>query len=277
MDRIEEMYNETLPLFIENAIPVILAIITLYVGYIISKWAGNRVRRACEKSPRIDDTLSPLIAKTVKFLLLIVVFILVLDNFGMKITSFIAILGAAGLAIGLALQGTLSNVASGVMLLSLRPFKIGDFIVAGGTSGVVDEISLFTTLLHTPDNVFIMVPNSSVWGNEIKNFSRNDTRRNDMVFGIGYSDDIDKVETILADILEQHELVLSKPEPAVHMGAMKDSCVTMVLKGWVKTEDYWPALRSITREVKRRFDAEGISIPYPQMDVHFHGAGAPPT
>ncbi|MCA1801547.1 MAG: mechanosensitive ion channel [Rhodothermaceae bacterium] len=268
MDQIEEMYGEAMPLFIENAIPVILAIIMLYVGYIISKWAGNRVNKACDKSPKIDDTLSPLIAKTVKFLILIVVFILVLDNFGMKITSFIAILGAAGLAIGLALQGTLSNVASGVMLLSLRPFRIGDFIVAGDTSGVVDEISLFTTLLHTPDNVFIMVPNSSIWNSEIKNFSRNDTRRNDMVFGIGYSDDIDKAMGVLNRILEEDERVLKDPAPMVAVSELGDSSVDFVVRPWCKKEDYWALRFDIIKKVKQTFDKQAISIPFPQRDVH---------
>jgi small conductance mechanosensitive channel len=268
MDQLEEMYGEALPLFVENAIPVILAIIMLYVGYIVSKWAGNRVRKACDKSPKIDDTLSPLISKTVKFLVLIVVFILVLDNFGMRITSFIAILGAAGLAIGLALQGTLSNVASGVMLLTLRPFRIGDFIIAGGTSGVVDEISLFTTQLHTPDNVFVMVPNSSVWGSEIKNFSRNDTRRNDMVFGIGYSDDIDKAMTVLKRILEDDERVLKDPAPMIAVSELGDSSVDFVVRPWCKKEDYWALRFDIIKKVKQTFDKEGISIPFPQRDVH---------
>jgi small conductance mechanosensitive channel len=171
-------------------------------------------------------------------------------------------------AIGLALQGTLSNVASGVMLLTLRPFKLGDFIVAGGTSGVVDEISVFTTTLHTPDNVFTMVPNSSIWGSEIKNFSRNATRRNDMVFGIGYSDDIDKAMDVLNRILEEDERVLKDPAPTVAVSELGDSSVDFVVRPWCTREDYWALRFDITKKVKQTFDNEGISIPFPQRDVH---------
>jgi small conductance mechanosensitive channel len=270
MEQFEEMYEEALPVIVENAIPVILAILMLYIGYIVSRWAGNRVKKACDKSPKIDPTLAPLIAKTIKFLILIVVFILVLDNFGMKITSFIAVLGAAGLAVGLALQGTLSNVASGVMLLSLRPFRVGDFITAGGTSGVVDEISVFTTRLHTPDNVYIMVPNSSVWGSEIKNFSRNETRRVDMVFGIGYSDDIDKAMDVLNRILAEDERVLKDPAPTVAVSELGDSSVDFIVRPWCMSADYWALRFDIHKKVKQTFDKEGISIPFPQRDVHLY-------
>ncbi len=203
--------------------------------------------------------------------------VLALSTLGVSVTPLLAGLGVAGIVLGFALQDSLSNLASGAMILLYGPYDVDDHIEITGASGRVKKMNLVATTINTFDNQVLVVPNKKIWGDTITNFTATRVRRVDVEASFSYSDDIDKVEAILADILEQHELVLSKPEPAVHMGAMKDSCVTMMLKGWVKTEDYWPALRSITREVKRRFDAEGISIPYPQMDVHFHGAGAPPT
>ena len=202
-------------------------------------------------------------------------FILALATLGVSITPLLAGFGVAGIVLGFALQNSLSNLAGGAMILLYRPYDVDDHIEIASVSGRVKKMNLVATTINTFDNQVLVVPNNKIWGDTITNFTASKVRRVDVEASFSYSDDIDKVEAILTDILEQHELVLSKPEPAVHMGLMKDSCVTMVLKGWVKTEDYWPTMRSIRREVKRRFDAEGVSIPYPQVDVHFHSAGVP--
>ena len=193
-----------------------------------------------------------------------------ISTWGLKVVGAIAVLGAAGLAVGLALQGTLSNFAAGVMLLIFRPFQLGDFIDAGGTAGTVIEIGIFATTLHSPDNVRIVVPNSSVCGQTIKNFSANDTRRNDMVVGVSYDDDLGLAMETINRVLASDARVLKDPEPLVAVSEMADSSVNFVVRPWCTKEDYWAMRFDLTRKLKEELEAAGCSIPYPQQDVHMH-------
>jgi small conductance mechanosensitive channel len=183
-------------------------------------------------------------------------------------TSFVAIVGAAGLAVGLALQGTLQNFAGGVIILILRPFKVGDYVEGGGLAGTVNEIQIFNTILLTPDNVRVIIPNGKLSNENIKNYSAEDKRRVDMVFGIGYGDDIKKAKDTLYEILKANDKILSDPAPTVAVSELADSSVNFVVRPWVKNSDYWPTYFEIHEAVKKEFDAQGISIPFPQRDVH---------
>jgi small conductance mechanosensitive channel len=248
---------------------VVGAIAVLIIGTMVAKVIRNAVRRGLERS-ELDDTLVPFITKMVYYLLLAFVVLAVLNLFGIQTTSFIAVLGAAGLAVGLALQGTLSNFSAGVMLLVFRPFQVGDFIDAGGTAGSVIEIGIFSTTLHSPDNVRIIVPNSAVYGQTIKNFSANDTRRNDMVVGVSYDDDLNKAAEVINRVLAADSRVLKDPEPTVAVSEMADSSVNFVVRPWCKKEDYWGLRFDLTKALKEELEAAGCSIPYPQQDVYMH-------
>ena len=242
----------------------------LILGVIASGWLAGFVRRSVERSPRFDKTLGFVFANIARWAVLAFTIVAVLNRFGIQTTSIVALLGAAGLAIGLALQGTLSNIASGVMLLGLRPFKVGDFVEIGGTSGIVDEIGLFTTKMHTPDNLGIHMPNSSIWGQQIKNFAQHPTRRIDLVFGIGYTDDIGHAIDVIKDVLEADERILSEPAYRVGVTALGESSVNLLVWPWVNRADFLDVKLDLLRTIKERFDAEGISIPFPQRDVHVY-------
>ena len=200
--------------------------------------------------------------------MLLFVILAALSNLGVNTTSFIAVLGAAGLAVGLAFQGTLSNIGAGVLLIFFRPFKVGDFIQAAGESGVVEEINLFSVLLKTGDNKQIIIPNSSIIGGNITNFSAKDTRRVDFTFGIGYEDDLKLAKETLEEIVNSDERVLKDPAPFVAVSELAESSVNFVVRVWVKSADYWGVYFDTLERVKLTFDEKGISIPYPQMDVH---------
>ena len=251
---------------------VVGALSILIIGLIVSNWAAGFVRRTVERSPKFDKTLGFVFAQLTRWVVLAFTLVAVLNKFGVQTTSIVALLGAAGLAVGLALQGTLSNIASGVMLLGLRPFKVGDFVEIGGTLGVVDEIGLFTTRMHTPDNIGVHMPNSSVWGQQIKNYAQHKTRRIDLTFGIGYSDDIGHAIAVIRSILDGEERVLQEPEYRVGVSALGDSSVDILVWPWVKSEDFLDVKLDLIRAVKERFDAEGISIPFPQRDLHIQNA-----
>lgn len=268
-----EWFSAALPLIIEYGISVLGAIVILILGWGAANWFARRVRKACERSEKIDETLTPILVQTTRILIIIVTLLAVLNQFGVQTASIIAVLGAAGLAIGLALQGTLTNVASGIMLLILRPFKVGDVAEVNGQSGVVDEISLFTTHMHTFDNVVVVVPNSQVWSSAIKNFTANENRRADMVFGIGYDDDMDKAIGIIKEVLAADERVLDEPEPLIAIGELGDSSVNIYVRPWARVENLWPMRFDLTKRIKERFDEEGISIPFPQRDVHLFNEG----
>jgi small conductance mechanosensitive channel len=208
-------------------------------------------------------------------LILLLGLIIAIAQLGIEVAPLLAGLGIAGFVIGFALQDTLSNFASGLMILVYRPFDVGDVIEAGGVMGKVDQMNLVSTMVLTFDNQLLVVPNKQIWGGVIRNVTHQDTRRVDMKFGIGYSDDIPRAEKVLTDIVTSHEKVLKDPEPVIRLHELGDSSVNFVVRPWSKTDEYWDVYWDITREVKRRFDAEGISIPFPQRDVHvYQEAGA---
>jgi small conductance mechanosensitive channel len=248
---------------------VLGALAVLIVGRIVAGSLRRVTRRALERA-ELDAVLVPFFANGVYYLTLIAVVIAVLSLFGIETTSLIAVLGAAGLAVGLALQGTLSNFAAGVMLLIFRPFKVGDYVEVAGTAGSVQEVSIFSTVLHTPDNVRITIPNSAVYGDTIKNYAANDTRRNDLVIGISYDDDIARAIETIRKILAADSRVLDDPEPNVAVAELGDSSVNLVVRPWCAGSDYWGLRFDLTRKLKEELEAAGCSIPYPQRDVHMH-------
>lgn len=261
--------SEALTTFvIAQGLSLIGAIIILIVGYVIAGWASKRVRNSALKSEKFDNTLAPVFGQTVKAVILIITLLAVLGQFGVETASIIAILGAAGLAVGLALQGTLSNVAAGMMLLILRPFKVGDVIEVAGTLGIVDEIGLFTTEMHSFDNIGIVMPNSRVWGSEIQNLTQFDTRRCDLEFGISYTDDMDKAIGLIKDVLDADDRILDEPETLIAISALGDSSVVIRVRPWTATPDLWPLRYDLIKRVKEVFDENDISIPFPQRDVH---------
>lgn len=243
------------------------ALLILVLGWIISAWAARFIRRRLERSERFDRTPGLVFANVARWTVLALTLVAVLNQFGVQTASIIALLGAAGLAIGLALQGTLSNIASGVMLLVLRPFKVDDVVEIAGTTGIVDEIGLFSTRMHSFDNVAIYMPNSNIWGTEVKNLSRNPTRRVDLTFGIGYQDDIGKAIDIITAIMDDDERILADPEYRVGVDRLGDSSVNLMVRPWVNRSDYLD-VNDLNRQIKEAFDANGTSIPFPQRDVH---------
>ena len=247
---------------------VIGAIVILIVGWMVAGWGRRITKLALEKTGKVDTLITGFAATGVRYAILIFTGIAVLDRFGVETTSFIAVVGAMGLAIGLAMQGALSNVAAGVMILLFRPFKVGDFIEGGGISGTVKTVSLFLTYMNTPDNVEIILPNSQLWNASIKNYSFNETRRLDLVFGIGYDDDIDKAIKIINDIITADERCHADPEALVVVGNLGDSSVDLVVRVWCNASDYWALKWDMLKTVKQTFDKNEISIPYPQRDVH---------
>ncbi|MEO1481724.1 MAG: mechanosensitive ion channel domain-containing protein [Myxococcota bacterium] len=248
---------------------VAAAIAVLVIGALLVNVVSGIFRRALTTA-KLEPGLVGFLSSVLRIGLWAVVFISALGQLGVETTSFAAILGAAGLAVGFALQGSLGNLAAGVLILFFRPFKVGDYVEAGGTAGTVKEIAIFSTTFNTPDNKKIIVPNASVTGGNITNYSAMDTRRIDFVFGIGYSDDLKKAKNLLVEIVSADERVLKDPAPVVAVSELADSSVNFVVRPWVKTADYWDVYFAITEEVKLRFDAEGISIPFPQTDVHLH-------
>ncbi|MCF6216802.1 MAG: mechanosensitive ion channel [Emcibacter sp.] len=244
------------------------ALLILIIGWIVAGWAKRFVTRILSKSSKIDTTLTSFLSSGLRYIILIFTVIAVLGKFGVQTASLIAIVGAASLAIGLALQGTLSNVAAGVMLLIFRPFKIGDFINAAGHAGSVKNLGLFVTEMATGDNVQIIVPNSQIWGASIQNYSAHDTRRVDLMIGIGYDDNIDNAIAEIGAVVEADDRSLKSPETSIFVGELADSSVNIVVRVWTKSGDYWPLKAALTKNIKHRFDEKGISFPYPQQDIH---------
>jgi small conductance mechanosensitive channel len=248
-------------------INIAMAIAIFIVGKIVVNILCKVMTKILSKS-KMDDMLIKFMVSILRAILLLFVVIAALDQLGVDTTSLIALLGAAGLAVGLALQNSLSNFAAGVMLIVFRPFKAGDFVEVAGTAGVVETINIFSSTLRTGDNKEVIIPNGAIYGGTITNYSARETRRVDMVFGIGYDDDIKKAKELLEKIVTSDERVLAEPAPVIAVSELADSSVNFVCRPWVKTGDYWAVLWDITEEVKLQFDANGISIPYPQMDVH---------
>ena len=248
-----------------------LKILAALLIFIIGKWAARRISDVISiamKKAKVDETLEGFLSNIIYMLLMVVVVLAALNNLGVETTSFVAILASVGLAIGLALQGTLGNIGSGVMLIIFRPFKVGDFVSAGGESGTVETITLFATTMKTADNKVIIIPNASVAGGNITNFSAKPTRRVDFVFGIGYDDDLRAAKQTLENIVNADDRILKDPAPFVAVSELADSSVNFVVRVWVKSEDYWGVNFDTIEKVKLTFDEKGISIPYPQMDLH---------
>jgi small conductance mechanosensitive channel len=245
------------------------AIAIFIIGRIAIRIVTSGMQKAMQRH-EVDRTLQSFVTNIVRIVLLIVVILMALGTLGVQTTSFVAILGAAGLAIGLALQGSLSNFAAGVLIVFFRPYKSGDYIEAAGVSGTVEDVQILTTILKTPDNKRVIVPNGQVMSGVITNYSANDTRRVDLVFGVGYGDDLDKVKKTLKDIVAADGRVLAEPAPTIAVLELSDSSVNFVCRPWVRTADYWDVWFDLTEAVKKRFDAEGITIPFPQRDVHLY-------
>jgi len=248
-------------------VKVLLGLLIFVVGKWVARLLVNGMKRMMGRA-KVDATLVGFVGNIAYAVFMVVVVLAALNQLGIQTTSFIAILGAAGLAVGLALQGSLANFAAGVMMIVFHPFKVGDFIEAAGTAGVVEEINIFTTRLRTGDNKTMFIPNGNIMGGNIVNFSAKPTRRIDMVFGIGYGEDLKKAKEVLADILAHDERVLADPAPLIAVAELADSSVNFAVRPWVNTSDYWGVFFDTHEQVKLRFDAEGISIPFPQTDVH---------
>lgn len=245
------------------------AILIFVLGRWLVSWVVGIAKRVMSRA-KIDPMLVQFIGSILTGLLVLVVIVAAIDQLGIDTTSFIAIIGAAGLAVGLALQKSLSNFAAGVMLIAFKPFKVGDYVEAGNTSGVVTEIRIFNTVMNTPDNKRVIVPNGGIYENNIVNYSALDTRRIDMIFGVGYSDDLKLAKRILQQILADDERILAEPEPMVRVTELADSSINFDVRPWVKKEDYWTVRSDVIETVKLTFDANGITVPFPQRDIHLY-------
>lgn len=250
-----------------NWLNIVTAIALLIIGKWIAKKISNVVVKVMEKN-KVDQTLTGFVKNIVYYILIVIIVIAAAGQLGINTASFLTILGAASLAVGLALKDSLSHFASGVMLILFSPFKVGEVITTNGITGKVESINIFNTLLTTPDNRNVIIPNSAITSGTITNITANPTRRVDMVIGIGYSDSIEKADSILRALLEEDARILPDPAPYIAVSELADSSVNFVVRPWVKTEDYWGVLHDMTRRIKLAFDKEGISIPYPQQDVH---------
>jgi small conductance mechanosensitive channel len=259
-------------LLFDYGIKVVTALIIFFIGRWVAGVMSRIIGKAIRKS-KADETLARFVVSLSYIAFLAFVIIASLNQLGIQTASFIAILGAAGLAVGLALQGSLANFAAGVLMLIFRHFKVGDYIEGGGTAGSVLEINIFTTLLTSPDNRKIICPNSKMMSDNIVNFSAQATRRVDLVVGVSYQDDLDKVQAVLREVLAADVGVLKDPAPTVEVVEMADSSVNFVVRPWVATEDYWAIRFRLNKTIKQRFDTEGISIPFPQRDVHLIQTG----
>lgn len=248
---------------------VIAAILILLIGRFAAKGIRGLIRRMLKRA-HVDEALVSFVGSMSYIGIMAFVIIAALGQLGIQTASFVVVLGSAGLAVGLALQGSLANFAAGVLMIIFKPFKAGDFIEGGGVVGVVEEVGVFTTELKSPDNKKIIVPNGMITAGNIVNYSAKEIRRVDIVVGVSYGDDLDKVKKTLADILVKDERVLQDPAPIIGVLELADSSVNLVVRPWVKTADYWDVFFATQESIKKRFDAEGITIPFPQQDVHLH-------
>ncbi len=261
------MFKEFIPLVTDWAVRIGGALLVFVIGRWVAQIIARLVEKALQKT-ETDETLTRFLKSLTYFGILILVIIAALGTLGVNTTSFAAVIGAIGLAAGLAFQNSLSNFSSAILILFLRPFKVGDVVEAGGVTGKVEEINLVNTVVKTPDNVKIFIPNSNITSSHIKNFSAEPIRRIDLVIGIGYDDDLKKAKKLLEEILKNHPKVLKEPAPSVAVVELADSSVNIAVRPWVKGEDYWSVRSELIETIKETFDREGISIPYPQMDVH---------
>ncbi len=271
-DEISKNWEAILSLGTEYGFDLLAGAATLIFGWWLAGRARKLVLKGLNRVPAVDETLRPFFASIVRYAIIAITLVAVLARLGIQTTSIIAVLGAAGLAIGLALQGTLQNIAAGIMLLILRPFKVGDYIDAGGTAGTVDEIGLFTTDMTTFDGIYLSVPNSALWNTSILNYTRLPTRRLDIPVGIAYEDDVEKALSLLLEKLRTDSRVLADPEPQVMVTALGESAVDLNLRCWSLREDFWALRFDLNKNAKLWLDSAGISIPFPQRDVHLISA-----
>jgi len=265
--------EQLIQLVAEHGTNFAVQLVSAILIFVIGRWVAHMVVAGVRKMlarTDMEDTLETFLCNILNAVLIAVVAIAAIGALGVETTSLLAILGAAGLAVGLALQGSLSNFASGVLIVAFRPYKVGDFIEAAGVAGSVQEVQIFTTIIHTGDNKKIIVPNSQIMNGIITNYSANPTRRVDMVVGCGYNDDVDKVYQVLREIQAADDRILTDPAPTVELNTLADSSVNFNVRQWVNSGDYWGVYNDMTEQVKRRFDDAGLNIPYPQQDVHIY-------
>ncbi|MEZ8469174.1 small-conductance mechanosensitive channel MscS [Vibrio splendidus] len=265
----EQWLTNNSDMFIQYGVNIISALIILFIGNLIVKAVANSVSKVLQKK-KMDRAVVEFVHGLVRYLLFVIVLIAALGRLGVQTASVVAVIGAAGLAVGLALQGSLSNFAAGVLIVAFRPFKSGDYVEIGGVAGSVDSIQIFQTVLTTPDNKMVVVPNGSVIGSPITNYSRHDTRRIDLMIGVSYNADLQKTKALLTKICESDERVLKEPGVQVGVHTLADSSVNFVVRPWVSTADYWNVYFDLMQAIKEGLDNEGIEIPFPRMDVHMN-------
>lgn len=268
-------YAQIEALLIQYTLSVVGACLILVVGWFLTQLFGKWTYVALSRIRGVDSTIAGFFSNFVRYFLMVMVIVMVLGQFGVQTASIVAALGAAGLAIGLALQGTLQNIAAGIMLMVLRPFRVGDYIETGTVSGIVKFIGIFTTEFETPDGLYRVAPNSLLWNVQITNFSRMPTRRFELNIGIDYGDDIEKAISIMRDVVDADRRVLSNPPVETFVNALADSAVTLTLRYWTLSADFWPTSRDMIRKVKAGFDAQGITIPYPHVTYTGAAPGQP--
>lgn len=267
MDQFMNWVTENQDIIVSYVIKFIVAILILIIGKMIANSVAKLLGRGMSKKG-VDGAVISFLSAIVKSVIFIAAILMALSQVGVQTTSFIAILGAAGLAIGLSLQGSLANMASGVLIIMFRPFRAGEYVEAGGVSGTVNEVNIFQTVLKTPDNKVVYVPNAQITGQPITNYSREDTRRVDLLIGVSYDADLHKTKEVLESVLKADERLLKDPEWNIQVNALNSSSVDFIVRPWVKSTDYWPVYWDLMREIKIALDKNGIGIPYPQMDVH---------
>ena len=254
---------------VEFGIKAIIAVLIFYVGRMIARLITRGLHNVMQKQ-EVDKILESFVCNLAYWAMMTFVIIATINQIGIQTTSLIAIMGAAGLAVGLALQGSLANFAAGVLIVLFRPYRVGDFVEAAGISGVVTQVQILTTMLKTGDNKMIIVPNGQIMGSIITNYSANDTRRVDLTVGVAYDDDLDKVRETLQSLVKADDRILDEPECLIAVAELANSSVNFTVRPWVKTADYWPVKFDLTEAIKKRFDKEGISFPFPQQDVHIY-------
>ena len=269
-DEVFSIANQLIVLITDYALDIVGALLLLIAGWVVAGWIEKHTGKVLKRIDRVDATLRSFVTNLVRYAILVLVMIAVFAQFGIQTTSIIAVLGAAGLAVGLALQGTLANIAAGVLLLFLRPFRVGESIDAGSIAGTVREIGLFSTELQTWDGIYLMVPNSQLASAAIQNYSRLPTRRLNLVIGISYTDDIDKALKVLSELLQNDERILDDPAHQVMVKELAESSVNINLRCWTNRENYWSLRFDLTKQAKQRLDEYDISIPFPQRDVHLY-------
>jgi len=259
-------------LSIELGIKIATALAIFFIGKFIIRLIMRALHKIMKKQD-VEVTLDTFVTDLVRTVLMIILVIATIGAMGVETTSFIAVFGAAGLAVGLALQGSLSNFASGVLIVLFRPYRVGDFVEAAGIAGVVEQVQILTTVMQTGDNKQIIVPNSQIMDSIITNYSANDTRRVDMVVGVSYDDDLDKVRDTIKELIAADDRILTEPAPKIAVSELADSSVNFIVRPWVNSADYWGVMFDLTEAIKKRFDKEGISFPFPQQDVHLYKQG----